>query len=188
MPKLNGIQVNLGKHDPTHNWNKYVKRSFKRACNRAMQYGHTQYKGRVLTVQGNHGVHAHNAPPCRSTYTHSHRSLRVYCHNVGGLGSGLYEDLMSFLDQSHYNIALIQETKLQNDSEYTTPQWICVGSGTPAQRHAGVLILIRRALTDVAAVRHTAVVPGRLLPVRLPNLKVCALDPGVPHVLSTTRE
>ena len=102
-------------------------------------------------------------PPRGSTYTHPLRSLRIYCHNVGGLGSGLYEDLVSFLDQSHYDIALIQETKLQNDSEYTTPQWICVGSGTPAQRHAGVLILIRRALTDVAAVRHTAVVPGRLL-------------------------
>ena len=198
VPKPNGIQVNLGKHDPTHNWSKYVKRSFQRACNRAIQYGHTQYKGRVLTVKGDHDVNTHIAPPRRLKHTHSHRSLQIYCRNVG-LGSGLYEDLMSFLDQSHYDIALIQETKLQNDSENITPQWICVGSGTPAQRHAGVLVLIRRALTDVAAVRHTAVVPRRLLRVRFPLGKstrmisvICAYQhawaPRDPHNMDRRQE
>ena len=39
MPKINGIQVAYGKQDPTHEWNKYVKRSFKRACNRAVKRG-----------------------------------------------------------------------------------------------------------------------------------------------------
>ena len=80
----------------------------------------------------------------------------------------MYEDLMEFLDQSHYDIVLIQETKLRDDSEYTTPTWICVGSGTTAQKHAGVMILIRRSITHAHAVRHDAVIPGRLLRVRFP--------------------
>ena len=75
---------------------------------------------------------------------------------------------MGFLDQSHYDIVLTQETKLRDDSEYTTPTWICVGSGTTAQKHAGVMILIRRSITHAHAVRHDAVIPGRLLRVRFP--------------------
>ena len=75
---------------------------------------------------------------------------------------------MGFLDQSHYDIVLIQETKLRDDSEYTTPTWICVGSGTTAQKHAGVMILIRRSITNAHEVRHDAVIPGRLLRVRFP--------------------
>ena len=75
---------------------------------------------------------------------------------------------MGFLDQSHYDIALILETKLRDDSEYTTPTWICVGSGTTAQKHAGVMILIRRSITHAHEVRHDAVIPGRLLRVRFP--------------------
>ena len=61
---------------------------------------------------------------------------------------------MGCLDQSHYDVALIQETKLRADSEHTPPQWICVGSGSIAQKHAGVMILIRRTLTNATEARH----------------------------------
>ena len=39
----------------------------------------------------------------------------------------MYEDLLGFLDQSHYDIALIQETKLREDSEYTRPSGFVLG-------------------------------------------------------------
>ena len=96
------------------------------------------------------------------------RRLQVFCHNVGGLGAGMYEDLMGFLDQSHYDIALVQETKLRVNSEYVTPNWICVGSGTDTQKHAGVMILVRKTITNVQEVRHDSIIPGRLLRVRFP--------------------
>ena len=80
----------------------------------------------------------------------------------------MYEDPMGFLDQSHYDIVLIQETKLRDDSEYTTPTWICVGSGTTAQKHAGVMILIRRSITNAHEVRHDAVNPRSLATRALP--------------------
>ena len=86
--------------------------------------------------------------------TRSGTPLRHMSAYVGGLGSGMYEDLMGFLDQSHYDVALIQETKLRADSEHTPPQWICVGSGSIAQKHAGVMILIRRTLTNATEARH----------------------------------
>ena len=36
VPKPSGIQVIYGEQDPTHDWNRYVKRSFKRACRQAI--------------------------------------------------------------------------------------------------------------------------------------------------------
>ena len=45
VPKPNGIQVIYGKQEPTHNWSRYVKRSFKRACHRAIKHGQASYKG-----------------------------------------------------------------------------------------------------------------------------------------------
>ena len=168
MPKTNGIQVTYGKQDPTHAWNKYVKRSFKRAYNRAVKHGQASYRGKVLTVK-----HAPEPASSRTTgqhpsLKHPQRRLRVFCYNVGGLGSGMYEDLMGFLDQSHYDVVLVQETKLRVDSEYVTTNWICVGSGTESQKQAGVMVMIRKAITNVAEVRHDTVIPGRLLRVRFP--------------------
>ena len=54
VPKPNGIQVIYGKQEPTHNWNRYVKRSFKRACHRAIKHGQASYKGRTLTSRTHH--------------------------------------------------------------------------------------------------------------------------------------
>ena len=42
VPKLNGVQVTDGKQEPTHKWNRCVKRSFMRACNRAIRHGQAQ--------------------------------------------------------------------------------------------------------------------------------------------------
>ena len=168
-PKPSGIQVVYGKQDPTHDWNRYVKRSFKRACRQAITHGRATYKGRTLTVQTSPSEQPHTVMQAKQhTPVPPQRHLKVYCHNVGGLGSGMYEDLMGFLDQSHYDIVLVQETKLREASEYTTARWICVGSGTTAQKHAGVMILVRKSLTNVQEVRHDAVIPGRLLRVRFP--------------------
>ena len=167
-PKTNGVQVAYGKQDPTHAWNKYVKRSFKRACHRAIKHGQASYKGKVLTVK-----QAPEPAPLRTAgqYTsakHQGRRLRVFCYNVGGLGSGMYEDLMGFLDQSHYDVVLVQETKLRVDSEYVTTNWICVGSGTESQKQAGVMVMIRKSITNAAEVRRDAIIPGRVLRVRFP--------------------
>ena len=64
-PKLNGIQVNYGKQEPTHEWNRYFKRSFKRACQRAIKHGHASYKGRTLTVKD--ALEQQPSPPLRKS-------------------------------------------------------------------------------------------------------------------------
>ena len=65
----------------------------------------------------------------------------------------MYEELLHFLDTSMYNLVLLQKTKWVHDSEYRTPNWICVGSGDPKQKHAGVMVMIRRSITVAEEVK-----------------------------------
>ena len=67
-----------------------------------------------------------------------------------------------------YNLALLQETKWMHDSEYRTPNWICIGSGDSKQKHAGVMVLIRRSITVAEEVKYECDLPARLLRVRFP--------------------
>ena len=80
LPKLNGIQVSYGKQEPTHDWNRYAKRSFKRACQRAIKHRHASYKGRTLTVKDT--LAQQPSPSLRKSPKpdQSQRRLQVYCH------------------------------------------------------------------------------------------------------------
>ena len=70
--------------------------------------------------------------------------------------------------KSMYNLVLLQETKWMHDSEYKTPNWICIGSGDSKQKHAGVLVLIRRSIMVAEEVKYECDLPARLLRVRFP--------------------
>ena len=80
----------------------------------------------------------------------------------------MYEELMRFLDESHFAVALIQESKWGHDSEHSTDNWTCIGSADPKQKHAGVMIWVRKSLTRPEEIEYEAIVPGRLLRVRFP--------------------
>ena len=80
----------------------------------------------------------------------------------------MYEELLHFLDTSMYNLVLLQDTKWVHDSEYRTPNWICIGSGDSKQKHAGVMILIRKSITVAEEVKYECDLPVRLLRVRFP--------------------
>ena len=105
-----------------------AKRSYKRACRRALLHGQTTYKGKLLRADSHTTRHHTNrdghCPPQHAVRTGPH----VFCLSVGGLGGGLYEELLHFLDTSMYNLVLLQETKWMPDSEYRTPHWVCIGN------------------------------------------------------------
>ena len=140
-----------------------AKRSYKRACRRALLHGQTTYKGKLLRAD-HQTTEQHTNRDGQRPPNHAIRTgLHVFCLNVGGLGGGLYEELLHFLDTSVYNLVLLQETKWMHDSEYGTPNWICIGSGD-----TGVMVLIRRSITVAEEVKYECDLPARLLRVRFP--------------------
>ena len=95
---------------------RYVKRSYKRACQRALTQGRTTYRGRLLE--------AHQVPDSLRSTPHiqaqprkappaMRQGLHVFCWNAGGLGGGLYAELLTFLTNSTYDVAIILESKWQ---------------------------------------------------------------------------
>ena len=140
-----------------------AKRSYKRACRRAILHGQTIYKGKLLRAEQQTKEHHHNRDGQRPPHHTIRTGLHVFCLNVGGLGGGLYEELLHFLDTSMYNLVLLQETKWVHDSEYKTLNWICIGSGHSKQKHAGVMIMIRRSITVAEEVKYECDLSARLL-------------------------
>ena len=91
---------------------KATKRSFKRACRRALQYGQAKYKGSTITMK----MIQPSWLDCAKVTSKPHRStgerkgLRVFCWNSGGLASGQWDELLLHIDPQAWDILLIQET------------------------------------------------------------------------------
>ena len=150
---------------------RYVKRSYKRACQRALTQGRTTYRGRLLE--------AHQVPDSFRSTPHiqaqprkappaMRQGLHVFCWNAGGLGGGLYAELLTFLTNSTYDVAIILESKWQECLEFTTGPWSCIHSGCRSRKQAGVLIFIHQRITQPSRIRFEHVLQGRLLHVRVP--------------------
>ena len=75
-----------------------AKRSYKRAFRRALLHGQTTYKGKLLRAQPQTTEPHTNRDGQRPPHNAARTGLHVFCLNVGGLGGGLYEELLHFLE------------------------------------------------------------------------------------------
>ena len=155
-----------------------VKRSLHRAQRRAAKSGMTWYRGRCLVPadflkmgmqpietalpQGNPAhlaaCNMHNTPRKR---------LTCMTWNGGGLSNHRLDELKQWLFQQHIQIAVVTETRWSFDSTWSDGSWHHVHSTDPNHRGSGVLILVAKALCDANCLRWNAIIPGRLLHVRL---------------------
>ena len=148
------------------------KRSFKRACRRAARQGGAWYRGQWLTKE--HLPRPDEAPAqiengIIKCVKRKGRRLYVLCWNVGGLSTGLFDELLAWLalpQQQHIGAVLIQETHWQHQSEWCSGGWTCVNSGDPLHKFAGVMCMLSHKFFQPQQVRHHALIEGRLLHVR----------------------
>ena len=149
---------------------KTTKRSFKRACRRALQYGQAKYKGSTITMK----MVQSSWLDCAKAATPPHRSirerkgLRVFCWNSGGLASGQWDELLLHIDPQAWDIVLIQETHWAESRDFVTGPWSCIASSAGKGSKAGVLVMIHQRLCHSSMLRGEHVMPGRLLRIRLP--------------------
>ena len=149
------------------------KRSFKRACRRAARQGGAWYRGQWLT-DGELPRPADTPAPKRKQHTikcvkQGGRRLYVMCWNVGGLSTGLFDELLAWLalpQQTYISAVLLQETHWQHQSEWCSGNWTCVHSGDPSHKYAGVMCMLSNNCFQPQHVRHQTLIDGRLLHVR----------------------
>ena len=169
-----------------------VKRSLQRVHRRIMRTGGAWYKGRwynqatasALTnrlhqqqthapgTSAPHANHVDSRAHVHSATTHppsqSPRHLQVYTWNVGGLGGGLYDEILYYIHRHPIDVLVIQETKWRFTSRWDTHQYFFVHSGSSAAdfKQGGLLTIVAKKLVDPGTLRYVDPLPGRLLRVQ----------------------
>lgn len=155
---------------------KVQKRSFQRACKRALQNGATWYKGRVFSAQDvpmmlkeRLQATAPRHPTHVSTQSIPSRAgrLRMLTWNPGGMALGKLVELRHWLRSHHYDVIVIPETKWSFQSCWHDDAWNYIHSATSTARVGGILIMVSRRLITSEHIGFQEVIPGRILHARL---------------------
>ena len=97
--------------------------------------------------------------------------------NAGGLSTAAYDELLIWLHQpqcARYSIMVVEETWWKQDSMYSDQNWNFVhsaGSTGSQGKNTGILVMIRKSFAPEGCIKHRAVVPERVLHVRLEQQK-----------------
>ena len=151
-----------------------VKRSFHRACKRALEHGETAYKGRTLKpqhlsqdqVQKARAAISRRRGPSTTTQVqtrpHTGRQ-RVLVWNCGGLA---YQDFLYWLtlQAAPPEIIIIVETRLAHHMEHATDAYFLMHS---AKQHAGILIMVHKSVAPLNRIAWRVIEPGRVVHVRV---------------------
>eukprot|EP00435_Cladocopium_sp_Y103_P032030 s700_g8.t1 len=167
-----------------------TKRSYRRACRRALQQGCAWYKGQCLSpsqfpvdlrnsvqqqIDSSHPqVPSHPLPSAdiaqvswtpNKVHSPKHR-LKIFQWNPSGLSSSRYAEFLHWLNMQSFDVVCLSETNWKADLEWLTPQWTCIHTGDP-HGHAGVMILVAKRLCPANKVSWQTLTEGRVLHVRL---------------------
>ena len=133
-----------------------TKRSIRRAFVRACTHGLAWYKGKCYTPQDFPKCLSRQplAPPKSTAPSHApalqacnrrnqdSRRLRLLNWNAGGLAAPKLDEIKIWMEHNHIDIAVISETRMTFESEWSDGRWLHVHTGQPNQRGAGLMCII----------------------------------------------
>lgn len=172
----NPLPMGSGPKLKVHKVSQVQKRSYFRACRRAMQLGAAWYKGRILTSQDfpsslcERVTHksASTGPIGMARQLPSRAArIRLLTWNPGGMAQGKLVELRQWLQTNPYDIVVIPETKWGFHRCWQDDTWSYIHSCTGTPRVGGILIMVARSLLKAAHIGFHEVMPGRILHTRL---------------------
>ncbi|CAL1134038.1 unnamed protein product, partial [Cladocopium goreaui] len=165
---------------PNKRCTKIQKRSFQRACKRALQHGMAWFRGQAYTVDQFPQTLINKcdaAPPAPQktnnwcSYKDQKHRLRVMQWNPGGLSQSSFLELKYWLRQQPIDIVVLSETKWSFNSCWSDDKWSYVHSASNDPRSGGVLIMIARRLATPDSIGFLALEDGRILHARIHHAK-----------------
>ena len=154
------------------------KRSFKRACRRALQHGFAWYHGRSMSLSefpealkqslrtAGTCTNLGSQQPPTGAMTPAKR-IKVFHWNPSGLTKWKLDEIVQWLDINQLDLAVLSETHWRFNNSWNLGQWHVVHSGHELDRTGGVMILVRRSFCNANHISWQSVVDGRILHVRL---------------------
>ena len=177
------LPVGFGPNQRVPRFSQVQKRSFHRACKRALQHGATWYRGRFFPeAEIPTGLRQKLQPklPTPSlkqkpvdflpASTAASR-LKLLTWNPGGMGTGTLNELRLWLRQHPHDLVVIPETKWSFSRCWQDDKWHYIHSSSTISRVGGVLVMIARPLISQEHIGYEEVVAGRILHVRLYFIK-----------------
>lgn len=152
------------------------KRSYKRACRRAIMHGFADYHGRRLQLQDFPSSliqkvrdTGHHNPRVQPTFTRGSRAQRytTMFWNAGGLSQAMFQELKQWLRSHPVGIVIIAETRWGFETHWSDTEWSYLHSTTETPRSGGLLVMLARSLATPTQIGFDSIVPGRLLHVRV---------------------
>ena len=154
------------------------KRSYRRACKRAIQHGFAWYHGRCFDLSDFpvdlRQKIAQELQPQVSTQkvqptgamTPSKR-IKLFVWNPSGLTKPKLSEIIQWLELNMLDVAILPETHWTFTNAWKHQQWNVIHSGCASDRSSGVMILIRNKFCTSDSISWHSVYDGRLLHVRL---------------------
>jgi len=170
---------------------KVEKRSIQRAYRRSLRLGSAWYRGQHYSSTDfeRMGCRPNNTPVAHTPISpglqhdweqcHKHHSakkrIQFWQWNCGGLAIPKLDEVKAWLAMNHIDVAILVETRMQFDSEWSDATWNILHSGEGPNRGKGIMILISKRLCRSSQIKWQNHVGGRLVHVRL-NLPTRPLD------------
>ena len=155
---------------------KVNKRSFLRACRRAIRDGQAGYHGRVWKLQEFPKdlvtkLQSDRLPTAPEHKTHRLRRdanrLKVLTWNPGGLSQSKFQEFRWWLRYQNVDVVIIPETRWSFENTWTDDHWSYVHSSAPQPRTGGVLVMISTKVAQSNMLGYDPIISGRLLHVRV---------------------
>ena len=158
-----------------------VKRSIKRAYNRALQHGVAWYRGRCLTPSDfpkalqttamtfpeiNPTMRQNNLLRCNQQHQEAKR-FRLLQWNAGGLSLHRLDAIKVWMFENHIDAAMIVETRWTYESEWADSLSHYIHTGDPSHRGMGILCILSKRLCKAEHIRWRVLLPGRLVHVQV---------------------
>ena len=153
------------------------KRSFKRACRRAISKGYADYHGRRYQLEDfpAHLVRSLRPPakdkvmPLASQHRRDRSASRISTlfWNAGGMSQSTFLELRHWLRSNPVDVAIIAETKWSFTSTWEDAEWAYLHTATDQRRSGGLLVMVARSLAHPDQLGLDVVLPGRLIHVRV---------------------
>ena len=152
------------------------KRSYKRACRRAVLTGQTWYKGQCMRpsdfpsglVQSVQQTEEHRPVPNMMLHTNKHRPrIRILHWNPGGMSQSTFQELKHWLHCQPVDLVIISETRWGFEACWNDKDWSYVQSPSEQAKSGGLLVMIAQRWCASDNIGYTMVHPGRILHIRL---------------------
>ena len=153
------------------------KRSYKRACKRALRTGAAWYRGQLCTpaqfspqMVEQFSQPTNDRPPHRNmpirTSGMKHRFSCLHW-NPGGLSQSSFLELKHWLRQHPVDVVTLVETRWSFSSCWQDDHWNYIHTATQEHRSGGILVMLAKRFISQEHIGHHVVVDGRFLHVRL---------------------